>query len=316
MTQGRILVTGATGRHGGVGGFAARQLKARGAPVRALVHSRDHRAEALERLGIETAVGDLQNIASLRAAMADVDRVLFCYPIKDGFFGAAAATSLVARETGVRAFAEISLLPARADSPSVEAREHWLASQMFDWARVNPIHILGGFFYQNLSVLAGEDFVTRGEMLMPFGDGENPLAWVSAEDVARFAVAALLNPEPYVNKTHYVTGPELLSLQQMAGQISEVLGREIGYSADISMKDWIARVASHPIATPRMLQHVGVLAVGIGQTKASFGRATDAVLKATGQQPETFRSFFQANSQEFVTNAEPEKALEAGAAAG
>jgi NAD(P)H dehydrogenase (quinone) len=312
MTEGRILVTGATGRHGGVGGFAARQLKARGAPVRALVHSRDDRAEALERLGIETAVGDMQNIASLRAAMAGVDRVLFCYPIKDGFFEAAAATSLAAKQEGVRAFAEISLIPAGPDSPSIEAREHWLASHMLSWAGVNPIHILGGFFYQNLGVLAGEDFIARGEMLMPFGDGENPLAWVSAEDVARFAVAALLDPEPYVNNIHYVTGPELLSLRQIAAQISEALGRQINYSAEISMKDWIARVASHPIATPRMLQHVGVLAVGVGQKKASFGRATDAVLKATGQQPETFRSFFRANSKEFVTQGKAEKELATG----
>ena len=266
---------------------------------------------ALEWLGIETALGDMHNITSLRAAMADVDRVLFCYPIKDGFLGAATTTCAVAREAGVHAFADISLLPARADSPSSEAREHWLASQMFNWAGVNPIHILGGFFHENLSVLAGEDFVARGVMQMPFGDGENPLAWVSAEDVARFAVAALLNPEPYVNKAHHVTGPALLSVRQVAALVSEVFGRKIIYSAEIGMNDWIARVASHPIATPRMLQHVGVLAVGLGQKKASFGRATDAVLAATGREPETFRSFLEANAPEFMAHGKPEKALEA-----
>jgi NAD(P)H dehydrogenase (quinone) len=185
---------------------------------------------------------------------------------------------------------------------------------MFNWAGVNPIHILGGFFYQNLSVLAGEDFVARGVIQMPFGDGENPLAWVSAEDVARFAVAALLNPEPYVNKAHHVTGPALLSVRQVAALVSEVFGRKIGYSAEIDMNDWIARVASHPIATPRMLQHVGVLAVGLGQKKASFGRATDAVLMATGREPETFRSFLEANASEFTANGKPKKALEADTA--
>lgn len=312
MSDKRILVTGGTGRHGGVGGFAARQLKARGAAVRALVRTRDDRSQALDALGIETVEGDMLNVASLRAAMAGVDRVLFCYPIKDGLLEAAANMCVVAREQGVRVLVDISLLPAREDSPSPEAREHWLASQMFGWAGVNPIHVMGGFFYQNLSILASETFVERGVMEMPFGDGENPLAWVSGEDVARVAVAALLDPEPYLNATLNVTGPELLSVKQVAEIATEVFGRQIEYRSEIGMNDWIARVATHPLATPRMLKHVAVLAVGLGQMKASFGSATDVVEKATGAAPQSLRAFLEDHAADFVNARQPSAAAMSG----
>ena len=50
MSKATILVTGATGLHGGVGGYTARFLREAGATVRALVRTRDHRSEALDKL--------------------------------------------------------------------------------------------------------------------------------------------------------------------------------------------------------------------------------------------------------------------------
>ncbi len=54
-----ILVTGAAGQVGGVGGIVARLLLNRKVPVRAFVRRDDERAHALRRAGAEVFVGDL-----------------------------------------------------------------------------------------------------------------------------------------------------------------------------------------------------------------------------------------------------------------
>ncbi len=66
-----ILVTGATGT---VGSFLVRKLGAAGVPARALVRSRE-KAEAVERLGLEAVVGDLDKPETLAPALAGIERV-------------------------------------------------------------------------------------------------------------------------------------------------------------------------------------------------------------------------------------------------
>jgi uncharacterized protein YbjT (DUF2867 family) len=144
------------------------------------------------------------NLQSLREAMSGVDRALFCYPINAGLLEAALNMAAAARDAKLRILIDLSLIPAREGSPSDEAREHWLVSQMFDWAGLNVLHLMGGFFYENLEFLAGPDMVKRGVLQAPFGDGDTPLAWVAGEDVARFASAALLQPDQYVGGTRYI----------------------------------------------------------------------------------------------------------------
>jgi NAD(P)H dehydrogenase (quinone) len=299
MSDSKILVTGATGLHGGVGAHTARLLRERGADVRALVRSRDHRSEHLEKLGIETVVGDFMNLQSLREAMAGVDRALFCYPIKTGLLEAALNMAMAAREAKPRILIDLSLIPAREGSPSDEAREHWLVSQMFDWAGLNVMHLMGGFFYENLEILAGPDMVRRGVLEAPFGDGDTPIAWVAGEDVARFASAVLLQPDQYVGGTRYVTGPEALTFRQVAEIASEAFGNRIRYDSSISIEAWARRMNEHRLANDRMVKHASVLAYAFGKTKQSFGQATNEVLKASGGPPMSLKDYLSRNREVF-----------------
>ena len=58
--SGLILVTGAGGGVGGVGGQVVALLRQRGRAVRAMVHHDDDRADALRALGADVVVGDLR----------------------------------------------------------------------------------------------------------------------------------------------------------------------------------------------------------------------------------------------------------------
>jgi NAD(P)H dehydrogenase (quinone) len=61
----------------------------------------------------------------------------------------------------------------------------------------------------------------------PAGDGR--CAVVAKEDVARAAVAVLADPSAHAGATYDLTGPEALSLTDVARIISEVRGREVRF---------------------------------------------------------------------------------------
>ena len=70
------LVTGATGT---TGSELVRLLAEAGAPVRALVRSPE-KAASIQRLGLETAVGDFEQPDTLDAAMAGCDHLFLLSP--------------------------------------------------------------------------------------------------------------------------------------------------------------------------------------------------------------------------------------------
>ncbi len=73
MTEpGLILVTGAGGGVGGVGGKVVALLRQRGRAVRAMVHHDDDRADALRALSAEVVVGDLTRPADVATALDSV----------------------------------------------------------------------------------------------------------------------------------------------------------------------------------------------------------------------------------------------------
>jgi NAD(P)H dehydrogenase (quinone) len=63
----RVSITGATGD---TGRAAADESIRRGLSVRAMVHRRDERSDALEKLGAEVVLGDLHKIDEIRRAIA------------------------------------------------------------------------------------------------------------------------------------------------------------------------------------------------------------------------------------------------------
>jgi len=74
---GLILVTGAGGGIGGVGGKVVSLLRQRDEAVRAMAHHDDDRADALRALGASVVVGDLTRPADVAAALDSARRMFF-----------------------------------------------------------------------------------------------------------------------------------------------------------------------------------------------------------------------------------------------
>src|ERR1700735_3180968 len=96
MIRPRIIVTGATGKTGGV--VVAELLKA-GYPVRALVPREDGRSARLRALGAEIAVADMSDVERVADALTDVQRAYYCPPFDPYMIQGAVAFAVAAKES-------------------------------------------------------------------------------------------------------------------------------------------------------------------------------------------------------------------------
>jgi len=95
-----ILVTGAAGRVGGVGGAVVEALRQRNLPVRAFVRRYDERAEALRAIGAEVVAGDLTRAEDVARALAGCRRMYFGMSVSASYLEATVTAAAVARELG------------------------------------------------------------------------------------------------------------------------------------------------------------------------------------------------------------------------
>ncbi len=288
-----VLVTGAAGRHGGTGPHVVRLLRARGIPVRAMVRRLDERADRLRALGAEVVEGDFHSVASLRAAMDGVGRVYFNYPIDARLLEAATTTAVAARDAGVHALVHNSLMPARADHPSPEARGHWLAERVFAWAGVGAVQVRGAFFYENLVRWVGASVAADGEIRLPFGAGDGAAAWVAAEDVARVVAAILATPTPHLGQTYNVTGPDAPTFDEVATLFAQALERPVAY-VDVPLARWQRDLAVVEGPNPHLIEHLSRLADGFRLRKGGGGMVTDVARRITGSDPQPLGMFINA----------------------
>jgi len=114
-----ILVTGAAGgTQGSTGRLITTLLLEQGIPVRALVHRLDSRSAELRQRGAEVVECDLLNPASVLAAMQNVKRAYFTYPVTDGLLEAATIFAEAARDAALELVVNNSQYQGRVDDPA------------------------------------------------------------------------------------------------------------------------------------------------------------------------------------------------------
>lgn len=288
-----ILVTGATGRHGGSGHAVALELLKLGVPVRALVRNIDARAEALRDRGVQLAVGDYGNYASLIAALEGVESAYFCYPVAAGINEAAGFFAAAGREQGLKRIVDLSLATTRKDSPSPQGRAQWVAEQIFEWVGFGGVHLrIAAFFMENVPLLDGWTIRNEGLIANPFGD--KPLTWISAADVGALA-AHLLVDGTQRERIILAGGVQRLTYREIAQTITSVTGKTVEYS-EISPEVWgerlraASKAAGEPV-NERAIDHL--IAQSIALKSAPPSPITDHVSVIVKRQPISFAEFVQ-----------------------
>ncbi|GAA4669343.1 MULTISPECIES: NmrA family NAD(P)-binding protein [Amycolatopsis] len=235
---GPVLVTGATGRHGGTGAHVVHRLLEAGRPVRVLTRRPGAQARELRALGAEVVIGDLHDRRSLIPALRGVPLVYFAYPIDSGIVPAAANLASAARETDAPPRVVVmSMGPATPEHPSALGRAQWLAEEVLAWAGLDlTVLRIAAQFHENLKLLFTRS--VRDESRIRNSFGRASVSWISGRDAAELASAALLHPERFAGRTvHHLAGTEMFSYPEVAGKLTELLGRTIDHRP-VSVAEW------------------------------------------------------------------------------
>jgi len=274
-----ILVCGAAGRVGATGRHVTHDLLERGFRVRALVFRDDDRSRALTDAGAEIVVADLTDYPSVRAALRGVKRAYFTCSLTDELPFMTTVFAAAAMEEGLEAIVNISQSVIVPDDLSPATRRHWAGELIFDWSTVPVTHVRATVFADALMILGSVGLRDRSEFRFPFGDAKLPP--IASTDVAAVVAAVLASPAPHADRVLDLRGDKLVSGDEMAGVISEVLGREITYR-DISQDEYRAQLA-HLGLDEWTITHL--LAVGVKVCAHERETMTTTVEDITGSPP-------------------------------
>jgi uncharacterized protein YbjT (DUF2867 family) len=222
-TDGRILVTGATGL---AGSAVIREFVRNGYPVRALVRSRA-KARAFEAFPtVEPVEGDMSRPATLEEVLAGVDRVLLISSPDQQMAQRQSAFIDAARKADVRHIVKFSgLSAADVDTPFVFGSMHaeverYLEGSGLAWTHLRPSQFMTEYLREVPTILA------QSVLFLPLEDAK--LVPVDVADIAKAAFALLTTPG-HEGKIYAMSGPEALSMAEVAEQISAAIGRAVGY---------------------------------------------------------------------------------------
>jgi uncharacterized protein YbjT (DUF2867 family) len=211
-----VLVAGATGF---LGTEICRQLIDKNKKVKGLVRTTSDPAKVdrLKEMGVETVTGDLKDKGSIIEALNGVSAVISTASStisrQEGdsiqTVDEEGQTNLVnaAAEAGVDRFVFISVYPMQDEMPLQDAKrnvEKLLVESGLNYTILQPTYFMEiwlgpalGFDYQHAKATI-------------YGEGNNPLSWISLQDVASFAVSSLDNGKAQ-NRIFELGGPEALS---------------------------------------------------------------------------------------------------------
>ncbi len=230
-----IAVFGATGAQGG---SVARALLERGVfAVRAITRKTDSpAARALRDLGAEIVQGDLDDPASLAAALEGVYGVFGVTNFwehfdKEGPQGRNLVKAVA--DANVKHFVYSTLPPIeKATNGALRSPHFDLKAEHEDYARTlgipsTFIHV--PFYYENFLYFFPPKPAGDGTYAFGFPQGDTPLAAISVQDVGPIVAPMFEQPEKYIGQVVKLAGDEIPATTY-AATMSRVTGATIHYA--------------------------------------------------------------------------------------
>lgn len=214
----KLAITGVTGH---LGGFVAKELSEAGVAARHLARSPE-RAPKLAGATVKKCSYEYSDEAI--AALSGID-VLFMISAKENPERLQQHIAFIdaAKAAGVKHIVYTSFYNASPSSTFTLARDHAATEQYIKEEGLAYTFLRDNFYIDFFVDMARQ----YGEIKGPAGNGK--VSAVVRSDVADVAVEILKNPEKWANQTLNMTGPEELTLSEMAEQISHSLGKTVTY---------------------------------------------------------------------------------------
>ncbi len=184
-----------------------------------------------------------------------------------------------AADAGVRHVVYTSFSGAAADSTFTLGRDHFDTEQAILDAGLTHTFLRDNFYLDVLPWFADEQGVIRG----PAGEGR--LAAVARADVADVAATVLRDPAAHAGVAYQLTGPEALSMAEVAARAGAVVGRTLRYEAETLEEAYASRRAAYPDAAEYQLDAWVSTYTAIAE--GTLAETTDDVERVTGRAPRT-----------------------------
>src|SRR5713101_6639314 len=206
-----ILVTGATGLNGLE---LLRRLSAHGVAARALVRN-PAKAEAIAALPhVEIAQGDMAHPETLTVALHEINRAMLISSSAPDMLDVQSNFIDAARKAGVRHVVKLSGIMPELHSAFRFARMHGEIEKRLEASEMAYTHLRAGEFmpayFRQVPMIVG-----KGAMFLPMEDAR--IASIDVGDIAEIA-ARVLTSSGHEGKTYPLTGPEALTMTEVAGK--------------------------------------------------------------------------------------------------
>jgi len=257
-----VLVLGATGK---TGRRIVSSLGDLGVPV---------------RLGSRSAspAFDWNNSATWDECIEGVSKIYINYAPDLAMPGATDSISELVRRARVAGVKHLVLLSGRGEEEA-QACEAIIQASGIDWTIVRA-----SWFNQNFSEGAFIDMVQAGQITLP--DVSTPEPYVDADDIAEVAVVALTQPG-HAGELYEVTGPRMLTLGDIAEELSNATGRTIKYTP-VPHDTFVQGVAESG-APQDVLWMLDYLFATVLDGRNAY--LTDGVQRALDRQPKDFADY-------------------------
>lgn len=144
-----------------------------------------------------------------------------------------------AADAGVGHIVYTSFAGAAPDAAFTLGRDHFDAEQAIRGTGMAHTFLRDNFYLDVLPWFADEQGVIRG----PAGDGR--VAAVARDDVADVAATVLRDPGAHAGATYDLTGPEALTLAEVAARISAATGRPVRFEDETVEEAYASRRAAY-----------------------------------------------------------------------
>jgi uncharacterized protein YbjT (DUF2867 family) len=293
-----ICVTGASGT---LSSEVIRQLESAKLPFRAAYFS-NKRAEAARARGIEAVIIDYNRPETLRATFQGCDELFLLGPNALNQTWLELNAVEAAKAVGVRHIVKQSVMGAAEEAYSLanihRPVERAIESSGLRWTFLRP-----NSFMQNAVTFMGQTI--RAESAFYSASGQAKISHVDVRDIAAVAVQALTEPEPKRDgKIYTLSGPEALTYDELADELSKVLRRPISHiSLDPSdLKEAMLAEGMPEELADRMLDLERYFREGWAS------RITDDIKQVTGRDPTNFAQYARETAATGVWDVSADKA--------
>ena len=279
-----ILLTGATGK---TGSATAKALNEKGITFRALIRNEEKRGD-IESLGGEVVIGSIENKEAVDQSMVDVETALILLPNSENQLSLEKQLVDSAKQAGAKRVVKMSSIEATPDATSPIPKLHleseeYIKQSGLSWTMIKP-----NFYMQNLLASAGT-IKDQGKIFLPMGEGKTGM--IDTTDVGK-VLAKVLSEDGHESMNHEITGPEILSFNEVAEIFSKGLDKQVDY-VDVPLAAYKETLGQF-LTNQWHLDAVIDLFKGIAD--GGIEEKTDTYSELMGESPKSLSEFISENS--------------------